>query len=100
MLVFASPKAHGSYQGFKYDAIAIAYENADIVTVLDISAFNGKAKSYVLHPRWSCCDRSFFRVMGNVYNFFGILREHTDISENRSLKFRRNLKRDIQVRCY
>ena len=50
MLVFASPKAHGSYQGFKYDAIAIAYENADIVNVLDISAFNGKAKSYVLHP--------------------------------------------------
>ena len=31
MLVFASPQSHGSYQGFEYDAIAIAYENADIV---------------------------------------------------------------------
>ena len=47
MLVFASPQSHGSYQGFEYDAIAIAYENADIVDVLDISAFNGNAKSYV-----------------------------------------------------
>ena len=28
MLVFASPKSHGSYQGFEYDAIAIAYENS------------------------------------------------------------------------
>ena len=37
LLVFASPKAHGSYQGFKYDAIAIAYENSDIVNILDIS---------------------------------------------------------------
>lgn len=100
MLVFASPKAHGSYQGFKYDAIAIAYENADIVNVLDISAFNGKAKSYVLHPDGRVVIDHSLESWGNVYNFFGILREHTDISEKRSLKFRRNLKRDIQVRCY
>ena len=32
-LVFATPKAHGIYQGFEYDAIAIAYENSDIVNV-------------------------------------------------------------------
>ena len=44
------PGRHGSYQGFEYDAIAIAYENADIVNVLDISAFHGNAKSYVVHP--------------------------------------------------
>ena len=28
LLVFATPKAHGIYQGFEYDAIAIAYENS------------------------------------------------------------------------
>ena len=39
LLVFATPKAHGIYQGFEYDAIAIAYENSDIVDVLDISVF-------------------------------------------------------------
>mgnify|MGYP000994917910 CR=1 FL=1 len=31
LLVFATPRAHGIYQGFEYDAIAIAYENSDIV---------------------------------------------------------------------
>ena len=72
MLVFASPKAHGSYQGFKYDAIAIAYENADIVNVLDISAFNGKAKSYVLHPDGRVVIDHSLESWGNVYNFFGI----------------------------
>ena len=36
LLVFATPEAHGIYQGFEYDAIAIAYENSDIVEVLDI----------------------------------------------------------------
>ena len=50
LLVFATPRPHGSYQGFEYDAIAIAYENSDIVNVLNISAFNGNAQSYVVHP--------------------------------------------------
>lgn len=50
LLVFATPKAHGIYQGFEYDAIAIAYENADIVDVLDISAFDGNARSFMIHP--------------------------------------------------
>ena len=30
LLVFATPRSHGIYQDFEYDAIAIAYENADI----------------------------------------------------------------------
>ena len=50
LLVFATPKAHGNYQGFEYDAIAIAYENSNIVDVLDISAFNGNAQSFIVHP--------------------------------------------------
>ena len=50
LLVFATPKAHGTYQGFEYDAIAIAYENSDIVDVLDISAFDGNAQSFMIHP--------------------------------------------------
>ena len=48
-LVFATPEAHGIYQGFEYDAIAIAYENSDIVDVLDISAFHGNAQSFIVH---------------------------------------------------
>ena len=92
MLVFASPKAHGSYQGFKYDAIAIAYENADIVNVLDISAFNGKAKSYVLHPDGRVVIDHSLESWGNVYNFFGILREHTDISEKEILEISKKFK--------
>ena len=92
MLVFVSPKAHGSYQGFKYDAIAIAYENADIVNVLDISAFNGKAKSYVLHPDGRVVIDHSLESWGNVYNFFGILREHTDISEKEILEISKKFK--------
>ena len=81
LLVFATPKAHGSYQGFEYDAIAIAYENSDIVDVLDISAFNGNAQSFIVHPDGRVVIDHSSESWGNVYNFFGVLREHSDMSE-------------------
>ena len=81
LLVFATPKVHGIYQGFEYDAIAIAYENSDIVDVLDISAFDGNAQSFMIHPDGRVVVDHSSEAWGNVYNFFGILREHSDMSE-------------------
>ena len=81
LLVFATPKAHGTYQGFEYDAIAIAYENSDIVDVLDISAFDGNAQSFIIHPDGRVVVDHSSEAWGNVYNFFGVLREHSDMSE-------------------
>ena len=81
LLVFATPKAHGTYQGFEYDAIAIAYENSDIVDVLDISAFDGNAQSLIVHPNGRVVIDHSSESWGNVYNFFGLLREHSDMSE-------------------
>ena len=81
LLVFAAPKAHGTYQGFEYDAIAIAYENSDIVDVLDISAFNGNAQSFVVHPDGRVVVDHSSEAWGDVYNFFGFVREHSDMSE-------------------
>lgn len=84
LLVFATPKSHGIYQGFEYDAIAIAYENSDIIDVLDISAFNGNAQSFIVHPDGRVVVDHSSESWGNVYNFFGVLRENSDMSENLS----------------
>ena len=92
MLVFASPKAHGTYQDFEYDAIAIAYENADIVNVLDISAFNGNAKSYVVHPDGRVVVDHSLESWGTAYNFLGVLREHSDMSEKEILELSEKFK--------
>jgi len=85
MLLFASPKAQGSYQGFEYDAIAIAYENRDIVDALDIATFNGNAKSYVVHPDGRIVIDHSFESWENAYNFLGILRTHSNLSEDEIL---------------
>ena len=92
LLVFATPNAHGSYQGFEYDAIAIAYENADIVKVLDISAFNGNAQSFVVHPDGRVVVDHSSGSWGNVYNFFGVLSEHSDMTEKETLALSENFK--------
>ena len=83
LLVFATPRLMEVYQGFEYDAIAIAYENSDIVNVLNISAFNGNAQSYVVHPDGRVVVDHSSEDGGEVYNFFGILREHSTLSEKR-----------------
>ena len=85
MLLFVSPKAQGSYQGFEYDAIAIAYENRDIVDALDIATFSGNAKSYVVHPDGRIVIDHSFESWGNAYNFLGILRAHSNLSEDEIL---------------
>ena len=92
LLVFATPRPHGSYQGFEYDAIAIAYENSDIVNVLNISAFNGNAQSYVVHPDGRVVVDHSSEAWGEVYNFFGILREHSNMSEKEILKLSEEFK--------
>ena len=92
LLVFATPKAHGIYQGFEYDAIAIAYENSDIVDVLDISAFDGNAQSFVVHPDGRVVVDHSSGSWGNVYNFFGVLSEHSDMTEKETLALSENFK--------
>ncbi len=92
LLFFATPRAHGNYQGFEYDAIAIAYENADIVKVLDISAFNGNAQSYVVHLDGRVVIDHSSELWGKVYNFFGVLREHSRMSEKEILALSEEFK--------
>ena len=92
LLVFATPRAHGIYQGFEYDVIAIAYENSDIIDVLDISAFNGNAQSFIVHPDGRVVVDHSFESWGNVYNFFGVLRENSDMSEKEINKLSEKFK--------
>ncbi len=49
--------------------------------MLDISAFNGNAQSFVVHPDGRVVVDHSSESWGNVYNFFGVLREHSNMSE-------------------
>ena len=92
MLVFACPEVNGIYQGFEYDAIAVAYDNSDIVKVLDISAFQGNAGGYVVHSDGRVVIDHAPESWKTAYNFIAVLRDHSGLSEDEIMTFSEELK--------
>ncbi len=82
MLAFICPETQGSYRGFAYDAVAIAYYNDEVLKLLDNSAFEGNASNYVIYPDGQVViDNSVNRKNKSIYNFIATLRDHSDLSE-------------------
>ena len=83
IMVFVVPAPKGSYQGFDYEAIAISFNNSDLVSALEISAFNGHSSSYVIFPDGRVIMDNTSGSLGNIYNFLGMLRDRSDMTEDR-----------------
>ena len=85
MLAFICPETQGSYRGFAYDAIAIAYYNDAVLRLLDNSAFEGNASNYVIYPDGRVVIDNSVNRKEAVYNFLATLRDHSDLSEEQIL---------------
>ena len=85
LLVFSCPKTQGSYRGFAYDAIAISYYNDAVLRLLDSSAFEGNASSYVIYPDGRVVIDNSVNRKETIYNFIAMLRDHSDLSEEEIL---------------
>ena len=83
MLVFACPETQGTYRGFAYDAVAIAYYNNAVLNALDNTAFGGAAHSYVIYPDGRVVLDSSDDSDDPVYNLLAELREHSDLTEEK-----------------
>ena len=80
LLVFASPVEDDSYRGFRYDVIAASYNNEDIVKVLEVSAFDGNASSYVVHSDGRVVIDHAVHKQQDVYNALATIKMHSDLS--------------------
>ena len=85
LLAFICPEAQGSYRGFAYDAIAISYYNDAVLRLLDNSAFEGNASSYVIYPDGRVVIDNSVNRKETIYNFIAMLRDHSDLSEEEIL---------------
>ena len=81
IMVFAVPSAKGSYLGFDYEAIAITYNNSDLVEALKISAFSGLASTYAVLPDGRVMVDNSSQDMQGTYNFLAMLRNTGSISQ-------------------
>ena len=74
IMVFAVPTEKGSYQGFDYEAIAITYNNRDLVDSLKISAFEGHGSTFAVLPDGRVVLDSSSADMSGVHNILALLK--------------------------
>ena len=82
IMVFAIPTERGSFQGFDYEAIAITYNNSDMVEALKISAFNGQASTYAVLPDGRIAVDNSSEAMDSVHNLFVLLEESKSLTDD------------------
>ena len=82
IMVFAIPTEQDSFRGFDYEAIAITYNNSDMVEALKISAFNGQASTYAVLPDGRIAVDNSSEAMDSVHNLFVLLEESKSLTDD------------------
>lgn len=99
IVLFAVP-AQGSYsvteQGrevvqFNYQAIAVSYDNDDIVSALQHKAYEGASGSFVVHGDGKVLLEKPVEGFPETYNFLATLRKHSNLSANELENLHNNL---------
>ena len=80
IMVFAVAVEPGTYQGFDYEAIAIGFNNSDLVETLEISAFAGKSNSYVVHSDGRVIVDDVSAEGISTYNYLAMLKKKSTMS--------------------
>ena len=90
LTVFAIPTEQNSYHGFSYSAMAVSYDNKAMSDALNVTAFSGKSRCYMLYPNG--------RVMLSTaeqkppgFNFISYLDAHSRLSDAQIHQFRKDL---------
>ena len=83
IIVFAIPAAQGCYQDFEYEAIAITYNNSDMVEALKISAFDGAASTFAVLPDGRVVVDNGSKDMKNIRNIFAMLEKSDHFTDDR-----------------
>ena len=81
IMVFAVPTAKGSYQGFAYEAIAVTYNNRDLVDSLKISAFEGHGSTFAVLLDGRVVLDSSSADMRGVHNILAMLKNSAGFTD-------------------
>lgn len=85
--VFAVPVQHGKYNGFDFDAIAISYTNKDMANSLNVDAFAGEAKCFVISNDGNVLLST--QEGGSIFgNYLTYLRAASDLDEESMSKLK------------
>ncbi|MGN0481598.1 MAG: response regulator [Lachnospiraceae bacterium] len=94
IMVFAVPIDKGTYEGFDYEAIAISFNNSDLLETLKISAFEGQSNIYVIHSDGRVILNNTTQQQRNIYNFLDTMKRYSDISSDELLVLQENFLKE------
>ena len=83
IMVFATPAVPNNFRGFEYEAIAITYNNSDLVETLKISAFGGEAGTFAVLPDGRVVVDNGSDELSNIHNFFALLENSKNVSDEK-----------------
>ncbi|MGM9632732.1 MAG: response regulator [Eubacteriales bacterium] len=92
MMVFVSPAEKGTYKGFEYEAIAVSYNNSDIVNALKISAFEGHSSNYIIHSDGRVIVDNSADKQKDIYNLIDTFAQYSDMSSEELLKIKQDFR--------
>ncbi len=81
IMVFAIPTAKGSYRGFDYEAIAITYNNTDLVKALKTTSFDGQAGTYAVLDDGRVVLDNGSEHMGTIHNVLAFVDECDHVTD-------------------
>ena len=84
IMVFAVPTGKGSFRGFAYEAIAITYNNSDLVDALKISAFDGRASTFAVQTDGNVVVDNSSQYLENFHNIFALLEKSGMTAQERT----------------
>ena len=92
IMVFAVPCDKGCFDGFEYEAIAITYNNSDLVEALRISSFGGQASCFAVLPDGRVVLDNSGGNMENPHNIFSLLKTKGGLSPARIDELKQDFK--------
>lgn len=81
IMVFAIPTDKGSYRGFDYEAIAITYNNSDLVKALKTTSFDGQAGTYAVLDDGRVVLDNGSEHMGTIHNVLAFVDECDHVTD-------------------
>ncbi len=81
IIVFAIPASPGRYRDFDYEAIAITFNNSDLVEALRISAFDGQASTFAVLADGRVVVDNGNQELKDIHNFFALLEQSERLTD-------------------
>lgn len=91
LVVFAIPCPQGKYMDFSYSAIAISFDNKDIISLLSAQTFGGQAVNYVIYPDGRVVVNNRGEHGDEIDNFWRLLTEKSPLDEESVRQYRTDI---------